>query len=76
MEKLGSLKQGERVEIVDIPQSCPLHIPLQQFGITPGSVLFCRYCSPGGELIAIECEGGVVALRVKELSEITVRRCS
>jgi Fe2+ transport system protein FeoA len=76
MDKLSRLKQGERVEIVDIPQSCPLHIPLQQFGITRGSVLFCRYCSPGGELIAIECEGGVVALRVKELSEITVRRCS
>jgi Fe2+ transport system protein FeoA len=76
MEKLSRLKQGEWVQIVDIPQSCPLRIPLQQFGITPGSALFCRYCSPGGELIAIECEGGVVALRVKELSEITVRRCS
>lgn len=76
MENLSRIKQGDRVEVVDIPLRCPLRLPLQQFGIVPGSVLFCRYCSPCGELAAIECEGSVAALRLKELSQITVRYCS
>lgn len=75
MENLSEIRTGNRVEIVDIPTVCPLRIPLQQFGITPGSVLFCRYCSPGSELAAIECQGTVVALRLRDLSQITVRTC-
>ena len=75
MESLSQLRPGDRVEVVDIPQSCPLHIPLRQLGIIPGSVLFCRYCSPGAELAAIECEGSVIALRLRELSRIAIRYC-
>lgn len=75
MIRLSQIRTGDRVEVVEIPKKCPLRQPLQQFGITSGSVLFCRYCSPGAELAALECEGSVVALRLKELSRITVRYC-
>ena len=72
---LNQIRTGDRVEVVEIPRQCSLRLPLQQFGITPGSILFCRYCSPGGELAALECEGSVVALRLRELSRINVRYC-
>lgn len=75
MVMLSQIRPGDRVEVVEIPKNCPLCLPLQQFGITRGSILFCRYCSPGAELAALECEGSVVALRVRELSQITVRYC-
>lgn len=75
MENLSEIRTGDRVKIEAIPGSCPLRIPLQQFGITPGSKLFCRYCSPGSELAALECEGTVLALRLSELSKITVVPC-
>lgn len=73
MKRLSQIRQGDWVEVVDIPMSCKLRQPLQQFGIIPGSILICRYFSPGKELVAIECEGTVIALRLRELSQITVR---
>lgn len=75
MVKLSQIRTGDRVEVVDIPTQCALRLPLRQFGITPGSVLFCRYRSPGAELAALEHEGSVIALRLQELSRITVRYC-
>ena len=75
MIKLSQIHTGERVEVLDIPDNHPLRHPLQQFGITEGSELFCRFCSPAAELAAIECGGSVVALRLRELSGITVRYC-
>lgn len=76
MVSLNQIRTGDRVEVLEIPKGCPLRLPLQQFGITVGSVLFCRYCSPGAELAALECEGSVVALRLRELSRIAVRYCT
>ena len=75
MQNLSQIRPGDRVEVVDIPKKCPLRQMLRQFGITPGSILFCRYCSPGFELAALECDGSVTALRLRELSQITVRYC-
>lgn len=75
MISLSQIRRGDRVEVLEVPKQCSLRLPLQQFGITPGSVLFCRYCSPGAELAALECEGSVVALRLNQLSRITVRYC-
>lgn len=76
MVRLSQIRTGDRVEVLDIPNQCPLCVPLRQLGITPGSVLFCRYSSPGAELVALECKGSVVALRLRELSMIKVRYCS
>lgn len=76
MVTLSQIRTGERVEVMEITRQCPLRQQLEQFGITVGSILFCRYCSPGAELAALECESGVVALRLHELSGIRVRYCS
>lgn len=75
MVTLSQIRTGERVEVVEFLGQCPLRQQLEQFGITVGSILFCRYCSPGAELAALECEGSVVALRLRELSGIKVRYC-
>lgn len=75
MIRLSQIRPGDRVEVREVPKQCPLKHQLEQFGITKGSVLFCRYCSPGLELAALECEGGVLALRLHQLSAITVRYC-
>ena len=75
MIRLSQIRQGDRVEVLEIPEHCPLLHSLQQFGITQGSILFCRYCSPGSELAALECEGSVIALRLQQLTPITVRYC-
>lgn len=75
MIKLNEIRTGDYVEVLEIPEQCPLCQPLQQFGIAEGSVLFCRYCSPGAELAALECQWSVVALRLQELSDITARYC-
>ena len=75
MIRLSQIRTGERVEVLEIPNQCPLRLSLQQFGIIPGSVLFCRYCSPGSELAALECNGAVIALRLRQLSGIKVRYC-
>lgn len=75
MIRLSQIRPGDQVEVLEIPETSTLHQPLQQFGITIGSILFCRYCSPGGELVALECEGSVAALRRDELAGIVVRYC-
>lgn len=75
MVMLSQIRTGDTVEVVEIPKHCPLGRVLQQFGIIPGSVLFCRYCSPGEELAALEFESGVLAMQLRELSEITVQYC-
>lgn len=73
MISLDRILPGERVQVVDIPDQCPLKAPLEQFGITSESILRCLYFSPGGELAALETRGSVLALRLRELSGITVR---
>lgn len=75
MVRLSQIRPGDRVEVLEVPKECPLQQPLRQLGITPGSILYCRFCSPGAELVALECEGTVVALRLQDLSRITVRDC-
>lgn len=73
MIKLSEIRTGDCVEIMDIPKRCPLQMPLEQFGITVGSILRCRFFSPGSELVALEHEGTVIALRLRDLSRISVR---
>ena len=76
MVSLNEIRTRDRVEVLEIPKHCPLRQQLQQFGITEGSILYCRYCLPVAELVALECEGSVVALRLRELSGIKIRYCS
>lgn len=75
MIRLSQIRTGDRVEVMDIPENCSLRHSLQQYGVVRGSQLFCRYCSPGGELVALECQGSVIALRLDSLTEIKVRYC-
>lgn len=71
--KLSDIHPGQRVQLLDIPQACPLKKRLGQFGVQVGMVARCRYVSPGRHLAALEFGGTVLALRLKDLEAITVR---
>ncbi len=72
---LSQICPGERVEILQMPECGVLTRHLRRFGIVVGSQLVCRYFSPGKDLVAVEYGGGVLALRVEELTQIRVRLC-
>ena len=45
---------------------------LGDFGLVPGTKVRRRYASPGGDVVAIELRGSVLALRKHDLHRIRV----
>ena len=45
---------------------------LQELGLVPGTMVTCRYRSPGGFVTALEFRGMVLALRTRDLRRIRV----
>lgn len=45
---------------------------LRDFGLVPGTRVRRRYVSPGGDVVAIELRGSVLALRKSDLHSIQV----
>ncbi len=60
------INQQARVRMI---HSIRVEFELLRMGILPGSVLRLARLSPGGTLIAIQCEGMQIALR-KELAQL------
>lgn len=73
MLRLNEIQQGNHVELVTIPESHPLRKPLERMGIRSGSRVYCQYSSPQKDLVALEQDATVVALRRDELWDITAR---
>ena len=73
MTTLDHIRQGQQMMILEIPDTCPVKAMLRDFGILQGSALRCQYFSPGRELVVLEWEGTVLALRLRELKDITVK---
>ena len=72
---LSAIRTGQRAVVTSISDACPLKSRLREFGLVPGTMLQCRFKSPGGDLAALEVRGAVIALRVRDLSDITARSC-
>lgn len=71
---LNEIRSGERAVVTRIPDSSPLKSRLREFGMVPGTLVNCRFLSPGGDLAALELRGTVIALRLADLGGITARR--
>ena len=70
LDALGLGKSG----IVTCVETDPmLEKRLRDFGMVPGTVVGCRYRSPGGSVTALEFRGTVVALRTRDTRKIRVR---
>lgn len=64
---------GKWGSVVEIDTSGELKARLRDFGLVPGTKVCRRYCSPGGDVTAIELRGSVLALRTRDLEKIRVR---
>lgn len=58
--------------VVSIDTSRALRVRLRDFGLVPGTRVRRRYCSPGGDVTAIELRGSMLALRSRDLHGIRV----
>ena len=72
---LEKIRPGDWVIVTEIEEDCPLKNRFQEFGFVVDSLIFCPFISPGGDLTALELGGTVIAVRVKDLTGIRVRRC-
>ncbi len=67
---LHELKPGMRARVTAMDCPAQLRQRLQDFGFVPGTVLRCRYRSPGGSVAALELRHTVLAIRVRDLRRI------
>lgn len=72
MMHLDQVCFGAWGSVVSIDTSCDLRARLRDFGLVPGTKVRRRYCSPGGDVTAIELRGSVLALRSRDLHGIRV----
>ena len=69
MEKL---KVGSKCIVTKIDLPPELIRRLQELGFTPQTEVLCRYRGPGGTVTALEYRGCVLAIRTKDLKNISV----
>jgi len=58
--------------VIEIDTTAQLRQRLRSFGLVPGTRVRRRYASPGGDVVAIELRGSVIALRKRDLHRIRV----
>ena len=69
---LDQVCKGEWASVTEIDTTMQLRQRLRDFGLIPGTQVRCRYTSPGGDVLAIELRGSVVALRKHDAHSIRV----
>ena len=67
---LDRLRQCQMAVVTHIETDAAFACRLRGYGLVPGTVVRCRYRSPGGSVMALELRGTVVALRTKDLKKI------
>ena len=72
LERLDRMCFGRVCSVVSVDTSRELRERLRDFGLVPGTKVCKRYCSPGGDVTAIELRGSVLALRTRDLKKIRV----
>lgn len=70
---LNFLRQGKLAVVENVDTEPALRQRLRDFGLVPGTLVCCRYRTPGGSVTAVEFRGSVVALRTRDLEKIRVR---
>nr|MBP6669933.1 ferrous iron transport protein A [Gemmatimonadales bacterium] len=62
---LAALRPGESAQVVRIAAACqgPARRRLLDLGVVPGTVITAEYASPGGDPVAYQIRGALIALR-------------
>lgn len=68
---LDLLRPGMGATVVRIDTKDALRCRLKDFGFVPGTAVCCCYCSPHRDVSAIGFRGSVLALRRRDLAQIT-----
>lgn len=70
---LDCLAVGQKALVTDVCGNAALRMRLKDYGLIPGTQVCCRYRSPGGSVTSVECRGGVIAIRTKDMKNIKGR---
>ncbi len=68
---LEQLQPGMVAEVTCLGCSRMLKNRLADFGLVPGTRVYCRHRSPDGALLALGLRGTVLAVRTRDLQAIT-----
>lgn len=69
---LDKLCLGQKGIVTQIDTDTHMQCRLRDFGLVPGTQVYCRYRTPSGSVTAVEFRGSVVALRTRDLHRILV----
>ena len=69
---LDSIRAGTRAVVMQIQANPVLTRRFCQIGIKPGTVVYCRYRSPSGRVVALEFRDTAIALHTKDLRRIRI----
>ncbi len=67
---LHELAPGATARVTHMDCDGQLEKRLRDFGFVPGTLLRCRYRSPGGKVTALELRQTVIAIRTRDLRRI------
>lgn len=70
---LDMIRPGMRAMVTDIRVERHLRRRLRDFGLIPGTVVCCRFWSPGEHVLALELRGSVIAVRRQDARLIRIR---
>lgn len=69
---LDSIRRGMRGVVMQVRGKEALGRGFRQIGITPGTVVYCRYRSPGGSVVMLEFKDTAAAFCTKDLQGIRI----
>lgn len=69
---LDSICTGMRAVVMQVQETAAVTEYFRQIGIAPGTVVYCRYRSPGGNVVALEFRDRAAAFRTKDLRKIRI----
>lgn len=69
---LTQLKVGEKAKVIDLFANGTIRRRLQDIGLIEGTDVECVLKSPGGDPIAYQIRGAVIALRNEDSNNILV----
>ena len=67
---LNRLGLGQQAVVTSIDGDVSFVRRLRAYGMIPGTIVCCRYRSPGGSVTSLDCRGSVIALRTKDMQRI------
>lgn len=70
---LNTIAPGMEAVVTQMHLEAAVQQRLLDFGLIPGTKVYCCYRSPGGHVTALEFRGIVLALRTRDLEKIQVR---